>query len=571
MNNRLSEEIKSRIDIVDLVSEHVNLKKAGQNYKGLCPFHSEKTPSFTVSPSKQIFHCFGCNKGGDVFAFVMSHENMSFQEAVSYLAQKAGVKTEEFRGSGSGRGFKEDLLGIYKEAVIFFQDNLKNSKQTLSYLKERGIKDETIETFSLGCAKNEKDALFNRLKKSGFAPESIKASGVVNFGERGIYDFFRERLMFPIFDLQGRPIAFGGRTLSSLKNIPKYINSSDSPIFKKGETAYALNLAKSAITQKGYSIVVEGYLDAIMCRQYGFANAVAPLGTALTNGQLKKLKRFSNKTLLIFDGDAAGISATKRSLELCYAEGMIAKILLMPKGEDPDTFLRKHGEEYFRKYLGRAITPVDFVLKASSNKLDAVRYMLTALSSCPDPLQRDETVRELADKSRINETTLREELKNSGQKKFGQASAQRPKEILPASTNREELILLNIALSMPEKAEGIVKRLSGDLTGDFPADIEDPVALRVFEGMKKVLREDGRITINRLLSSCGDEEQKLITRLSINAEIDPEHVDENIQDCLKKIVLRNLEKQIKSAEQTGDEKLLHILISQKIAITRRRE
>lgn len=566
--NSIVEDIKSRIDILDLISEHVDLKRAGQNYKGLCPFHSEKTPSFMVSPSKQIFHCFGCNKGGDIFTFVMMAENMTFQEAVSHLAQRAGIKAEDLEGSLKSKGIKESLFAMYKEALIFFQNNLKISKQAISYLQERGLDSDTIERFSIGYSRNEKDSLFNHLKAKGFQLEHIKASGLVHYSEKGYYDFFRDRLMFPIFDLQGRAIAFGGRILSNVRNAPKYINSPDSIIFKKGEFSYALNNAKNSIIQKGYTSIVEGYLDAIMCHQYGFTNTVAPLGTALTSGQLKKLKRFSNKVLLIFDGDAAGIAATKRSLELCYSEGIISKVLLLPDGEDPDTFLRKNGRDTFRKYISRAISPVEFVLKVSGkSKLDAVRYMLHLISSCTDSLQRDETIRELSDRAKINELTIREELKAIIARKH--KTAYTSKISLNSSTpdslrlsgdpcvNKEERLLLNIALSFPEKAAFIAKRLDSII-------IEDPVITKIFEKIKSIADgEDGMFSIEKLLSICNEEEQKLVTMLSIFSEIDEGYIDESIDGCLRAIALKKLERQIKSAGEAGDVKRLNLLFSEK--------
>jgi DNA primase len=558
--NSIVEDIKSRLDIIDLISEHVDLKRAGQNYKGLCPFHSEKTPSFMVNPSKQIFHCFGCHKGGDIFAFVMNYENMTFQEALSYLAQKAGINLENRSQKSEVRsGIKEGLFAIYKEALIFFRNNFKISKQALSYLKERGLNSETIEKFSLGYSKNAEydgnDAFFNHLKAKGFAMEHIKASGLVNFGEHGIYDFFRDRLMFPIFDHQGRTIAFGGRIMSGVKNMPKYINSPDSIIFKKGDFSYGLNFAKNNIIQKGYSIIVEGYMDAIMCHQYGFSNAIAPLGTALTPGQLKRLKRFSNKVLLVFDGDSAGIAATKRSIELCYAEGMIAKILLLPQGEDPDTFLRRHGEENFKKYMSKAISPVEFLLKVSGrSKLDAVRYMLQIMSSCPDSLQRDETIRELSDRSKINELTLREELKAAGQKRQKTEVRSQKSDILNPCINREEQMLLTIALSFPDRAALIANNID-------PMIIEDPGIRGIFEKIKKGL------SMGKLLSVCDEEEQRLITMLSINTEIDEEYVEANVEEiiegCLKAIAMKRLERQIKSAGEAGDVKLLNSLLFEK--------
>ncbi len=563
--NSIVEEIKSRIDIIDLISEHVDLKKAGQNYKGLCPFHSEKTPSFMASPSKQIFHCFGCNKGGDIFAFVMNYENMTFHEALSYLSRKAGIKSVVNQGAGAKSGLKESLFAIYKEALIFFQNNLKNSKQALSYLKERGINSETIERFSIGFSKHEKDSLFNYLKKQGFQQEHIKASGLVNFNitlnpsstSEEVYDFFRNRLMFPIFDLQGRAIAFGGRILSPSKNAPKYINSSDSLLFRKGESSYGLNIAKNSISQKGYSIIVEGYFDVVMCHHHNIINAIAPLGTALTLEQIRKLKRFSNKALLIFDGDSAGISATKRSVELCYAEGMIAKILLLPQGEDPDTFLRRHGEEKFRKYMSKALSPVDFLLKIyGKSKLDAVRNMLKLIIVCPDSLQRDETIRELAEKSKINELTIREELKNiiPGEHKTTDKKQKSGK--LKYSIPREEKMLLNIALSKPDKADAIVNCIEIQL-------IEDPVIKSVFEKIKTLIDDGHELSIERLLPVCDEEGQKLITMLSINPEIDEEHIDESMKDCLKIIKIKGIQRQIIFASEAEDLKLLRSLLFEK--------
>ena len=563
--NSAVDDIKARIDILDLIAEHVDLKRAGQNYKGLCPFHSEKTPSFMVSPSKQIFHCFGCNKGGDIFAFVMNYENLTFQEAVSYLAQKAGINIDGFKGDSKIKGLKEGLFAIQREALLFFCNNFKNSKNASAYIKERGLKNEIAEEFSIGYAKNEKDSLFNHLKAQGFPVEQIKASGLVNFGENGNYDFFRDRLMFPIFDLQGRAVAFGGRILSAAKNAPKYINSPDSVIFRKGELSYGLNLAKNAVTRKGYSMIVEGYLDVMMCRQYGFMNAVAPLGTALTPGQLKKLKRFSNKVLLTFDGDAAGISATKRSIELCYAESMIVKVLPMPAGDDPDTFLRKHGEDHFKRHLGRAVTPVDFLLKTSGkNRLDAVRHIMNLISLCPDPLQKDEVIRELSEKSKTNELTLREELKNMGAKKHRAGDGGHRTDAQASSAGREERLLLKIALSIPHKASSVVN-------GIDVGEVEDPVIKGIFEKIKTAMKNgsghDKGLSIERLLQICSGEEQNIITGLSIDPGIDEEHADESIAGCFRAIALKDLERRIKTAGESGDVKSLHSLLFEKKKIT----
>ncbi len=572
-SDQIIEEIRYKIDIVDVISDHVILKKAGQNYKGLCPFHPEKTPSFIVSPSKQIFHCFGCGKGGDVFTFLMEHENMTFQESVSYLADKAGVNIEKIgRDKALNRGLKETLFAIYREALLFYKKNLKESKQSLSYLKERGLKNETVEQFSLGFSKNEKDSLFKYLRKLGFSVEHIKSSGLVSFKKNNLtgsdtedtFDFFRDRLMFPIYDIQGRVIAFGGRTMSSSKNIPKYINSPDSIIFKKSDSLYALNFAKSLISQKGYSIIVEGYMDAIMCHQNNINNVVAPLGTALTHFHLKRLKRFANNVLLVFDGDTAGMAATKRSIELCFIEGMPSKILPLPRGVDPDTYILKHGSDDFRRQISRAISPIEFLLKFSGKKnLDTVRYILRLISLSPDTLHRDESLRELAERSRINEIVLREEIKNISQKKYSSnvvdRTFQKRVDIYPEAC-KEEQMLLKIVLSMPEKAEYIMKNI------EIKA-IKEPVISKIFEKVRTLIDDNKTLSVKDLLNLCSGEEQSLITGLLMNSEVDTEYVDETISDCIKALLLKGIERKIEIAGQTGDVDLLRALLWEKKRLT----
>ncbi|MBZ0156136.1 MAG: DNA primase [Alphaproteobacteria bacterium] len=563
------EEIKSKIDIVSLIAEHIDLKRSGQNYKGLCPFHSEKTPSFMVNPSKQIFHCFGCGKGGDVFSFIMEYEGMNFQEAITYLSDKAGIRIEDYRSeSKANRSLKEDLYAINREALAFFKDNMRPSRQTMAYLKERGLADETVERFSLGYSRQERNALFTHLTKRKFPPEHIKASGLVYFGDREPFDFFRDRLMFPLLDLQDRVIAFGGRIMTSSGSSPKYLNSPESLIFKKGEACYGLNHAKSAISKKGYSIIVEGYMDALLCHQYGFDTTVAPLGTALTAGHLKKLRRFSDKLLLVFDGDAAGVSATKRALELVYAEGMAAKVLPLPQGEDPDTFLRKYGSEQFRTRMGSALTPVGFLLRASGkNRIDGVKALLRLLASCPDSLMREEALRELADKSGMNETALREELKDirqspsrQGRHQAGGGPGAPAQEGTsgPAEMSREERMLLLALLSAPDRAVPVLDRVPLDSRGSG-------FARGLFEKIKTAFvpgAADG-LSTERLLALCNGEEKRLVTQLSVSPEIDEENVEVVIEECLRKIAVKDLEKQIRSAGEAGDVERLQSLLLQK--------
>ncbi len=563
-SDRTIDEIKTKIDIVDLVSEHVDLKRAGQNFKGLCPFHAEKTPSFMVNPSKQICHCFGCGKGGDIFAFTMHYENINFHEAVSYLANKAGIKVESFTdGQAYGKGIKESIFAIHKEALQFFKNNLGSSGSAKDYIRERGLSSEVIEKFSVGYSTGMRDPLFSHLKNKSFTLEQIKASGLVYFSENGVHDFFRDRIMFPIFDLQGRPVAFGGRKLSTSENIPKYLNSPDHMLFKKGESCYGINIAKNAITQKGYSIVVEGYLDAIMCHQHSFNNTIAPLGTALTAGHLKKLKRFSPKVLLLFDGDPAGISATKRSLELIYTEGMSAKIVVLPEKEDPDTFLRKHGADYFRQYMGKAVTPVEFLLKLyGKNKRDGVRYALSLLLSCPDSLQREETLRELSGLSGYDELTLRQELKNS--RKPASHRERQSSGLINQSDalSKEELILLSIIVLIPEKRDDIMHYLDPESMGQYATQ-------GLFDKIRRYLAENntGNLLSTDFISLCNSDEQALIMKLSVDSGVDAENIGPMIKDCLKAIARKGIARQIELAEKAGDEKLLFSLLGRKKTLT----
>lgn len=546
------EEIKSRIDIVDFLSDYVSLKKAGQNYKGLCPFHSEKTPSFMVSPSKQIFHCFGCNKGGDIFTFIMMYENMTFQEAINYLAEKANIPLNKFKKYD--KGSKDILFSIYKETALFFKENLKASRNVLNYLKERNINNESIDIFSIGYSPKEKDSLFIFLKKKGFSFEDIKNSGLVSLVKSDVYDFFRDRLIFPIFDFQGRVVAFGGRTISGQKNIPKYINSQESPIFKKGELSYGLNLAKNSIIEKGYSIIVEGYLDVIMCHQYGIKNVIAPLGIALTSSQLRKIKRFSNNILLLFDGDSAGISAAKRALQLCYPESLTTKILLLPIGEDPDSFLRKYGEKEFKRLLGKAITPMEFLLSLSGNrKREAVREAIRLIATCPDPLQKEEELKELAERTKISELTIREEIKNIYKNYKNDIGIKEREDELK---DKDELMLLSIAILVPKKAKDILNFL--DL-----GSINNPLIKKIFEKIKTLGLEVELLSFDKLFLMCEDEEKKFLTKLSLSSDIDSENIDKIIRDCLKTINLKNLDAKIKHAIEAEDTRLLNHLFSEK--------
>jgi DNA primase len=542
MNSDL-DEIKNRVDIVELVSDHVPLKRAGQNYKGLCPFHSEKTPSFMVSPVKQIFHCFGCGAGGDIFGFVMKYEGVEFRDALEMLAKRAGVELKKL--SPGQQGLRQELKAMQKEAVRFYADCLSRSETAMKYLKQRGIEEGVWKDFSLGYAPPGWHNVRDHLKGKGFPEDRIMQSGLVAAGNKGPYDIFRERILFPIFDMHGEAIAFGGRVMGDA--MPKYLNSPDTPLFRKGETLYALSTARDGIREKGYSIVVEGYLDAIMCHQYGLDNAVAPLGTALTQGHLRKLGRLAGNVLLIFDGDQAGVAAAKRSLPPVMEQGLRAKVLLLPEGEDPDSLLREKGPEHMKGLIAGASTPVDFFLRTQkTGRLEAINEAVETISKVGDPIVRDELILELSDRTRVSERSIRDKLARF--RKTGSHVPDRPKQ----RPYDEETLLLSAAVALPERAEEIAGQIS-------PDDMRDPVVRAL---LLKLGREHA--SVGALMGTDGiDEERTLLGRLSVNPGFDVPDADRVIEDCIRKITRRRVDEKIKTAEMAGDLKLLTRLLSER--------
>ena len=366
-------EIKESCNIVQLISEYVHLKKAGVNYKGLCPFHSDNEPSFIVSEAKQIFHCFGCGTGGNVFTFLMKFEHLSFPEAVKKLAKKSGIELPQKEPSPAQRklkGLREKLLKINELAVKYYSNLLTHTKEgekARNYLKKRGISEDTIIDYKLGLASNHWDGLLNFLKNEGGDLESAQKVGLLKQGGKStLYDFFRSRIIFPIISYNQRVIGFGGRTIEG--DSAKYINSSDSIIYKKSTSLYGLNLALPFIRKEESAILVEGYFDLLSLHQHGIKNAVATLGTALTEGQIKLLKRFTRNVTIAFDSDPSGIKATVKSLPLFLENKVSPNILLLSPGIDPDSFIQREKEAEFRKKLDQAIPLMEFFITKTVNK-----------------------------------------------------------------------------------------------------------------------------------------------------------------------------------------------------------
>jgi DNA primase len=423
------DDLRLQANILTVVQEYVPLKKAGTSYKGNCPFHNEKTPSFHVHPDKGFFHCFGCNAGGDVFKFLELHEKVGFQDAVRMLAQKFGVALPEpAEGSDEARrdsALREAMLKMHEIALAYFREQLAapSGARARKQLADRDVTAHTIEQLGLGYAPSSRDGLKTRLLAQGFSQAVVVQSGLVVQREGGDFvDRFRNRLMVPITRDTGSVIAFGGRQMDPDQGGPKYLNSPETPIYSKGRTLYGLSLTKGQIRTAGYAVLVEGYFDFAQMFQSQAAPAVASCGTALTPQQAQLLRRFTSKIVLSFDPDAAGQGAAVRSCELLVAEGFDVNVVVLDKGEDPDTFIRKHGPERYRERLKRSQPYLEYLLDRAAAGRDFGRddvrrqfleEMLAVAARIPDAAARDQFADRIAHKARITEEVVRAEIRKA--------------------------------------------------------------------------------------------------------------------------------------------------------------
>jgi len=419
-NAELIQEIKEKNDIVSVVSEYVTLRRTGRSYTGLCPFHSEKTPSFNVNQAKQFFYCFGCGTGGDVISFLMKIENIEFIEAARRLADRAGIPWPERTVDESQRE-KEELYKINRLAALYYHQCLlktDSGRVAREYLEKRGIRSEIWSKFYLGYAAPGWHHLTHVLRRKGVRLELAENLGLVSLGENGFYDRFRERLIFPIADARGNICGFGGRVFDN--SHPKYLNSPDTVLFHKGYNLYGLDLAKEAIRKSGYAIIVEGYMDVIQAHQGGFCQTVASLGTALTAEQAKIIKRYANQVVLAYDADAAGQNATVKGMNILRENGLEVKILIMPEGHDPDSFIRTFGAGAFGELLADTVDLLDFMIRLAvrthdistpAGKAAVIHELLPYLAALDSVIVREEYVRKLSREIGITETAIQEEFR----------------------------------------------------------------------------------------------------------------------------------------------------------------
>jgi len=550
-SEEIIQKIKEENDIVDIVSEVVTLKKTGKNYLGRCPFHNEKTPSFTVSSEKQIYKCFGCGEAGNVISFVMKTRNMAFPEAVKLLGEKVGIVVDDADSPGKSSAANEKFKRMYDiniQAARYFYTNLKRFKAPYEYLKGRGITDETIKKFGIGFSLDNWQGIRSYLKQRGFSEEEILELGLTTKNEKGnIYDRFRNRIIFPVFNVSGRVIGFGGRVLDDSK--PKYLNSPETPIFHKGTNLYGLNLAIKN-NQARTVIMVEGYMDVISLSQQGVTNVVATLGTALTEGQCKLLKRYIDTVIVSFDSDVAGQNATIRGLEILQKSGFDLKILQIPSGKDPDEFIRSFGREKFLNLVDGALPIIDFKLRMAEKGIDfskqemVIKYLKRVVSVLKDldPLEKAVYIKQVSEKSGIGEEAIMESLDKNPNKsiennknhninrKFGQ------KLYLEPGFVRAERTVLSLALD---------KRLSDKIFSNIS---EDDLILKAHKVIYTIIKENNMCSKEELikiinLQTMQDSEftKEWIKIQEYKVDIDEGSIDKMVSDCVNNIKKYKLE------------------------------
>jgi DNA primase len=552
-------DIRERASLVDVVSESVALRRRGRSMVGLCPFHAEKTPSFTVSEERGFYHCFGCGEHGDVFGFVMKTQALPFPEAVRWVAHRFGLAIPD-SVAGAGRG-REPLAAVNAAAATFYRAQLAApaGARARAYLAERGLAADTIERFRLGWAPGTGDALARHLRAEGHAIDDALTAGLLARRERGdVYDRFRDRLMFPIADPSGRTIAFGGRILPGVRTTagdppPKYLNSPESPLFRKGQTLYGLAEGREAIRRSARAIVVEGYVDVLSLVQAGIEDVVAPLGTALTADQLRALRRFSETVVACFDGDDAGRRAAARSFAVFVEAGLWGRAAFLPAGEDPDSFVRGHGREAMDRVLAAAEPLVEAFLEtvagsvpdAVVRRAEAAREIARILKQVKNPIEQDVLARLAADRLGVREDLLRRD---------GPEAPRPPAPVAASSTaeghalSDEQRLLVLMAIEPPflhrVHREGLMRDFGDPAHRDvadrlLAADVDDDTDARV-QLLPPRLRDHA---IKRLLGEIEDEDRQ-----------------REFADCVARIVRRRrgrteiarMREELRAAESRGD-------------------
>ncbi len=547
------EEVRTANDIVDVISGYVKLTRKGSSYFGLCPFHSEKSPSFSVSPGKQMYYCFGCGAGGNVITFIMEYENYTFVEAVKYLADRAGIELPQIEYTGEEKA-KADrraaILEVNKVAANYFYAQLRgqNGEKARAYLEGRKLTVDTIRHFGLGYSNKYSDDLYKYLKTRNYSDELLKDSGLVGFNEKyGVMDKFWNRVMYPIMDVNNKVIGFGGRVMGDGE--PKYLNSQETPVFDKSRNLYGLNFARTS--RENYIMVCEGYMDVISLHQAGFTNAVASLGTALTQGHANLLKRYTKEVVLVYDSDAAGTKATLRAIPIFREAGIRTKVLRMSPYKDPDEFIKNMGAEEFKKRIDSAnnsflfeieVLQRDYDMSDPEEKSNFFKEVASRLLIFSEELERENYITAIADIHHIKAEQLRSlvtsvSLKMSGMKPVEKPKSgiNRKKETTDGAVKAQQYLLTSL-IENPGLYDSIKDIIKPE---DFYDELFNEVATKLYEQMER-----NEINPSRIISSFTEgEDQRRVAGL-FNARIDNVLTKEDKQKALADTIYRVKEKSI---------------------------
>ncbi len=580
------EEIKRRADIVELVSEYVTLKKGGKNFLGLCPFHKEKTPSFTVNRDKQIFYCFGCGEGGNILTFLMKMSDMSFPEAVRHLAGKTGVVIPErvlTRQEKESSSIRNEIGGINKMAAAYFSKNLfsQAGREARDYLTKRGLRDDVIKEFGLGYALDGWRHLRDHFEKAGLSLKLVEQSGLIipkANGGGSFYDRFRRRLIFPIEDVGGNVIAFGGRLIG--EGEPKYLNTSESPVYIKGRNLYGLNRTKEDIRKKGYAILVEGYFDLITLWTYGIRNVVATLGTALTRDHVDLMRRYTSHVIAVFDPDEAGKKALTRSIELFLSGNMHAKGVVLPQGYDPDQYLRANGKDSFMRIIDGAQSLVDYYIQnvigrgaTFEEKRDALRDAVSFIIHIDNIKERDLFIKRVSEKLGLDQELLTKEVNLALKMPAGKQTAEPRKPDMDIDI--VELSIIHIMLEYPSVVPEIVKKKIFDC---FMSANLKSLATRLADTCAKEGAKG--FDASQFIQSIDDEliRKKLLRMMIDENPYDKGVVDRVTEDAMNQVKRkwyrersRVLKMKIKEAEEKDNNELWAKLLEELQSLQRERK
>ncbi len=546
------DQIRNRTDIVEVISSYVPLKKVGRSYKAPCPFHNEKTPSFIVSQDKQIYHCFGCGAGGNVFSFLMKHENMEFPEAVEMLAQKAGIHLPREAGfSRASSSLSNELYRIGEMACRYFQNSLADSQAARDYIVSRGLSSQTVNKLKIGYAPPGWQGLLDYLTKNGVKAELAEKAGLAIPGEKGgYYDRFRNRVIFPIIDMRNRVLGFGGRVLDA--SLPKYINSPETPVYSKGRNLYGFNFSKDAIKKEGVALIVEGYLDFAVPYQAGVQNIIATLGTALTVDQVKLIKRLTDTVIMVYDPDEAGEAASIRNLDIFITEDVNVYIAELTSGYDPDGFIRKFGLEEFMSVVKKSKNVFDYKFEKLAKRYDArtlhgktgiVSEMLPTISKINNAVFRSGLIKRLSEKLSVDEDAVREEFK-----KIKPVSAEDRYAAVPKESKRDtagaEHVILALLFSGSDMIETVKSRIGLD---EFKDSAIRDIVSAVYGLHKAGIEVNPAGLISRMENKQG---VAALVSEAVNILDMLANKDKALEDCLTRIKKDNMKDQLSRIQES---------------------